>query len=101
MSETKKHATPLWCRVRRLLTSPSPSAVAWCYLGLRPTSRRCEGCQNNAGEQMHEAFQKGMEAGRELLKNHGIAKTLQICAADLSFLEQTSGEEEQNDEPPT
>lgn len=85
-----KHTTPLWCRIRRRLTRPSPSAVAWCYLGLRHRTRRCEGCKNNAGEQMHEAFQRGMEAGRaylEKLKQDGHPFVITVNAVDLSYLE--------------
>lgn len=96
----EKHATPMGCRIRRLFTSPSPSAVAWCYMGLKRRTHKCKGCENNAGEQIHEAFLKGMEAGQALLeklKQEGHPLVLRINGVDIPHLDatdNTKGEEE-------
>lgn len=100
MKEKKKHAPPLRCRIRSAIVTPSPSAIAWCGLGLRRTTRSCEGCQENRGETAFEAFQAGMLAGQaylEKIRQDGKSEIFELKAIDLSVLEQATEKEEPND----
>lgn len=78
MSIDKKHKVPPWCRIRLALVHPSPSvACAWCGLGLRRRTRRCEGCQENRAEAVLEGFQAGLKAP-PLFKVSEDGKSIQI-----------------------
>lgn len=64
--ENKKHAPPRWCRIRRALVGPSPSAtLARCTLGLRHSCPKCKGCTENVPEAMLEGFTAGLEEGKK------------------------------------
>ena len=67
MSENKKHAPPLRCRIAVKLVQPSPSAMfCKCMLGRHHRIRQCAGCSANAGEIIVESLLRGFEDG---LKN--------------------------------
>lgn len=92
MNENNKHAPPLWCRIRRLLICPSPSAMLCkCAFGLHRRTRRCGGCSANSAEIICENLQRGFDEGLKappLFKISEDGKSVQILR-----------KEEQNHEP--
>jgi hypothetical protein len=67
MSENKKHAPPLRCRIAAKLVPPSPSLMLIrCALGRRRKTRLCGGCSANSREIIVESLLRGIEEG---LKN--------------------------------
>lgn len=98
----KKHPPPRWCHLRRALVGASPSAFAWCGLGLIHRARKCKGCTENVGERIQEGFEEGLRKGAEIpsiheqLRAHAVEKlkempqptlTYDINAIDLAALE--------------
>lgn len=64
MSENKKHAPPLRCRIAAKLVPPSPSAIfIKCMLGRHHRIRECAGCSANSSEIIVESLLRGIEDG--------------------------------------
>lgn len=86
MSENKKHAPSLRCRIAAKIVPPSPSAMfCKCALGRHHQTRRCAGCSANSGEIIVESLRRGFEDGLKSPPPFKISKdgkTIQILRKD-------------------